>query len=117
MKKKFFFSLLISSYNRNCLVLCLCSAHAHCAWGVDGQLMILPCIALTLAFNALYYNAKQCVYYLNILFRNCVHEYFVCRRIYFTVHGDAADNEPSDRALALASLEGKKKKERSDPAY
>lgn len=52
-----------------------------------------------------------------ILFsRNCVHEYFVCRRIYFTFHGDAADNEPSDRALALASLE-EKKKEHSDPAY
>lgn len=55
----YFFSLLIiSSYNRNCLILCLCKAHAHCAWGVDGQLMILPCISLTLASNVLYYNAQ-----------------------------------------------------------
>lgn len=51
-----------------------------------------------------------------LFFRNCVYEYFVCRRIYFTFHGDAADNEPSDRALALASLEEKKEKEHSDPA-
>jgi len=45
----------------------------------------------------------------------CVHECFVCRKIFVTFHGDAADNEPSDRALALASRE--KKKERSDTAH
>jgi len=38
----------------------------------------------------------------------CVHECFVCRKIFVTFHGDAADNEPSDRALALASREKKK---------
>lgn len=50
-----------------------------------------------------------------LFFCNCVHEYLVCRIIFLTFHGDAADNEPSDRALALASRE--EKKERSDTAY
>lgn len=38
----------------------------------------------------------SCIYDLNIIFRSCVYQYSVCRGIYFTFHGDAADNEPSE---------------------
>lgn len=72
----YFFSLhIISSYNRNCLVLCLCKAHAHCAWGVDGQLMILPCISLTSASNVLYYNAQLYLW----------HEYYFPATVFMSI--------------------------------
>jgi len=60
----YIFSLsIILSYNRNCLILCLCMAHAHCAWGVDGTDAFTLYFTLKLASNVLFYNVQQYLWF------------------------------------------------------